>query len=156
MHTIQFLPIPSMLAGESVPSKLLISSYFWEKTFFEANFLMVTPWFFPVLKSLQQWPRHCQSHFGLGYCLGLKNSLFWRVTNLGDRLLISSPSPVFQVNILTVNRGCYWHHCFCDGKTLWTLPKQMTPCRVSWMTRVKIIRQITKSLRIHKFFSPKN
>ncbi len=97
-----------------------------------------------------------QSHFGLGHFLGLKNSFFRRVTNLGDRLLISSPSPVFQVNIATVNRGCYWHHCFCDGKTLWTLPKQMTPCRVSWMNRVKISRQITKSLSIHKFFSSKN
>jgi hypothetical protein len=47
-----------------------------------------------------------QSHFGLGHCLGLKNKFFQRVTNLGDRLLISSPSKVLQVNIPIVNRGC--------------------------------------------------
>jgi hypothetical protein len=35
-----------------------------------------------------------QSHFGLGHCLGIENSFFRRVTNLGDRLLISSPSEI--------------------------------------------------------------
>jgi hypothetical protein len=108
-------------------SKLLISSYFWEKTFFLANFLKVTLWFFAVLKSVQQWPRHWPKPVWPWALPGFKNSFFLRVTNLGDCRLISSPSTVFQVIMRTVNRGCYWHCCFCDGKILWTHTKPVPP-----------------------------
>ncbi len=47
-----------------------------------------------------------QIHFGLGHCLGLENLFFSRVTKLGDRHLISSPSEVFKVTMTTFNRGC--------------------------------------------------
>ncbi len=59
-----------------------------------------------------------QSHFGLGHCLGIENSFFQRVTNLGDRLLISSPSEVFKVTMKGVNKGCLCCYCFCDRKNL--------------------------------------
>jgi hypothetical protein len=77
-----------------------------ENIFFRQTFLRLPNIF------LQYWSLYSnglgtgQRYFGLGHCLDLENSFFCRVTKLGDRLLISSPSTVTNVTLTTVDRGC--------------------------------------------------
>ncbi len=129
-HKLLLKESPSLLQSnqlQSVPSKLLISSYFWAKTFFLAKFLRVTQFFFRYWNLYSNDLGIGQSHFGLGQCLGLKTLFFRRVTKLGGRHIISSHSIVFTVTMMTRIRGCKCDHCFCDGKILWTFTKPMTP-----------------------------
>ena len=100
-----------------------------ENIFFHRTFLWVPQDFFRYWNLYSNDLGIGQSHFGLGHCLGLENSVFRRVTKLGGHLLISSPSKVFKVTMMTGNRGCKCPHCFCDGKILWTFTKIMMHCK---------------------------
>jgi hypothetical protein len=77
-----------------------------ENIFFRRTFLRLPNDFFQYWNLYSNGLGIGQSHYGLGHCLGLENSFFRRVTKLGDRLFISSPSPVSKGTMTTVDRGC--------------------------------------------------
>ncbi len=132
------------------------SSYFvillGENIFFRWTFLRKPYDFFWYWNLCERGLGIVQSHFGLGHCLGLKNSFFCRVTKLGDRHLISSPSEFskLQWRLSTEDVNVVIVHVIGKfSEPIWF------KWHLAWFYRMSIMtyrREITQKLQIQKYF----
>ncbi len=110
-----------------VPSSLLISSYFSAKIFFLLQTFFMRPHLiFRCWNLYRMCPAIVLLHFALRQCLSLKILVFLRVTNLGYRHLISSPSQIIMVQRQLQKKRILMPSFFCDQKILENHTKWMT------------------------------